>query len=285
MLTRSVLLVALFAASLAAAEYSDAHLHGEDVPVPNVPTVEEDAPLAEPVNPQDIEGIEQEIIHCKICHAALIPALREAVVESPNADNAKEVVEAALKPLAAMHVYDMVSESVVPKTTAHDAAFDRHVHAFIESLLWDKHTAAALYGLVHAYHDLPHHRKHFDRLIDHVVCTCHDPHGEVLDEDDEHKHATEVDDEMHLYLQQHVSSMEAAEHKYGAHPTHEHAANEARRGLHKEEDAPMTEEAQEMHDGGHDEGMLEQDDSMGGGAHMESHDNSEDLGGAGGMAV
>jgi hypothetical protein len=149
-----------------------------------------------------------EAMRCHVCRHAVKPAIVKAVQEKAGTTDHREMLDEVLRGLAAKHIYDMESKSVILREDPGEKKFtdeerDENIHHFIEQLLWDEHMAAQIYAFADVYVQQPKRRHWFARLVDHVLCPCHDG-----------KDVRRLDHGIDKYFMNHVAATMEAMKKY-----------------------------------------------------------------------
>jgi hypothetical protein len=139
------------------------------------PEHHEDPPKVDP----DSNLSAHEAMRCHVCRHAVKPAIVNVIKEKAGKTDHREMLDEALRKLATKHIWDLESRSVILREDPGEAKFtdeqrDENIHHFIEHLLWDEHMAAQIYAFADVYVQQPKRRHWFTRLVDHILCPCHD---------------------------------------------------------------------------------------------------------------
>lgn len=161
-----------------------------------------------PSDDADSKLTPHEAMRCHVCRHAVKPALIDAVKAKAGAVDSKELVDSVLRELAHKHIYDLESKSIILRDIPEEKKFtdlerDENIHNFIEHLLWDEHIACSLYALADVYVQQPRRRHWFARLVDHVICPCHNG-----------KEIMRLDHGIDKYLMNHIAATMEAMKRY-----------------------------------------------------------------------
>lgn len=182
--------------------------HDDHYGFTNIAVKHPDHNEAPPSEDADSGMNEHEAMRCHVCRHAIKPALVKHIQENAGKKDPKDLIEEELRTLAHKHIYELESRSVILRDIPEEKHFsdmerDENIHHFIEHLLWDEHLACQLYALVDVYIQQPRRRKWFSRLVDQVICPCHNG-----------KEIMRLDHDIDKYLMNHIAATQQAAKRY-----------------------------------------------------------------------